>query len=126
MDSKGSFDRLSNLSVIVIALCASPLLFLFTYLGDPGRGRAAAICAGLILMCAKMFWSLRRNLLFWVALTIVIGYHVPLIMLISWGNRDYPGVVLLPLALPDFAIVFGAFKLAEIAARTVELDDGSS
>jgi len=126
MDSKGSFDRLSNLSVIVIALCASPLLFLFTYLGDPGRGRAAAICAGLILMCAKMFWSLRRNLLFWVALTIVIGYHVPLIMLISWGNRDYPGVVLLPLALPDFAIVFGAFKLAEIAARTGELDDGSS
>ena len=106
---KDDFGRLSNTSVIVIALCASLLLFL----GDPGKGRAAAICAGLILMCAKMFWSLRRHSLFWVALAIATCYHVPLILLISWGNRDYPGIVLLPFALPDLAIVYGLFKLVD-------------
>lgn len=124
---KNDFGRLSNASVIVIALCASLLLFLFTYLGDPGKGRAAAICAGLILMCAKMFWNLRRQVLFWVAMLIVTCYHIPLITSISWGNRDYPGIVLLPFALPDLAITYGLFKLAEkLTKRGTNVTDSST
>jgi hypothetical protein len=109
------FDDLtkSPKSAILIAVCASPLFFLFTYFGDPGRGRAAAICAFVILLCGRIFWSLRRLALFWLALTIVALGQVPFIVLIRWTDRDYPGVVLLPVAFLDFAIVYGVFKLVE-------------
>ena len=107
------FDNLTKKSAIIIALCASPLLLLFTYFGDPGRGRVAAICGSVILLCAKIFWSLRRLVLFWLSLTVVTLCQIPLILLIPWSNRDYPGIVLLPLAFLDFATVYGIFKLVE-------------
>jgi len=116
-DPKQVLDSLTEKSSILLALCASPLFFLFVYLGDPGRGRAAAISAFLILLCAKIFWSLRKYVLFWFALTIVTFSQIPLIWLIPWSNRDYPGVVLLPLALPDFVIIYGILKLVEKMTR---------
>ncbi len=124
-DSKDVFDKLTKKSAILIALCASPLFFLFAYLGDPGRGRAAAVCAFVILLCSKIFWSLRKRVLFWVALTIVTLCHVPLVLLIPWTNKSYPGVVLLPFALPDFAIVYGVFRLVEKMTSVGKQADGA-
>jgi hypothetical protein len=116
-DPKQVLDSLTEKSSILLALCASPLFFLFAFLGDPGRGRAAAIGVFVILLCAKIFWSLRRLVLFWFALSIVTLCHIPLILLIPWSNRDYPGVALLGLAFPDFAIIYGILKLVEKMTR---------
>ena len=112
-EPKQVFDELTKKSVILIALCASPLFFIFAYLGDQGKGRTAAICGFVILLCTRIFWSLRRSILFWFTLTIITLCHIPLVLLIPWTSREYPGIVLLPLALPDFAIIYGAFKLVE-------------
>jgi hypothetical protein len=110
---KQVLDSLTKKSAIVIALCASPLYFLFAYLGDEGKGRAAALCVFVILTCAKIFWSLRKHVLYWLSLTILTACHVPLILLIPWTSNSYPGIVLLPFVLPDFAIMYGALKLVE-------------
>ena len=123
-DSRRLFDTLTRTSAIVIALCASPLYFLFAYLGDPGRGRAAAICAFIIIAIARGSWASRKRAWFWITLTIVALLHVPLILLIPWNNENYPGVVLLPFALLDFALVYGCFILARRTAETTE-DSGS-
>src|SRR5208283_1045851 len=119
-DPKETFDKLTKSPklAIVLALCASPLFFLFTCLGDPARGRAAAIGAFVLLTCAKIFWSLRGHFLFWFAIMIVALSHIPLVMLIPWSNRNYPGVALLPIAFLDFVIVYGILKLVEkVVAR---------
>jgi len=42
-----------------------------------------------------------------------MGLHVPLILLIPWTSKSLPGVTLLPIALLDYAIVYGCIKLAE-------------
>jgi hypothetical protein len=110
-------NNLTRKLALVIALCAFPLFFLFAYLGDPARGRAAAICASVVMLCARIFWSLRRHVLFWLALMIALPGQIPLVVLNPWTNRSYPGVVLLPLALLDFAVVCGIFKLVEKATR---------
>ena len=114
---KQVLDSLTRKSVLVIALCAIPLFLLFAFLGDPARGRAAAICAFVIMLSARIFWSLRRHVLFWLALIIAIPCQIPLVVLNPWTNRSYPGVVLLPLALVDFAVVCGIFKLVEKTTR---------
>lgn len=51
---------------------------------------------------------------------IAIPCQIPLALLNPWGNRDYPGVVLLPLALVDFAVVCGILKLVEKTTRKNE------
>lgn len=114
---KQVLDSLSWKSALVIALCASPLFFLFALLGDPGRGRAAAVGAFVIVLSARILWSLKRHVLFWFAQIVAIPCQIPLVLLNPWTNRDYPGVVTLPLALVDFAVVCGIFKLVERTMR---------
>ena len=106
-------DQITKTSGIVITLCISPLFFLFLYIGDPGRGRAAVIGAGVIAVCARMFWDLRGRLSFWLVLVVAIICNAALVLLIPWGSNEYPGVVLVPIALPDFGLVYGAFILSE-------------
>jgi hypothetical protein len=65
----------------------------------------------------RIFWSLRRHVLFWFALIVAITCQSPLVLRNPWTNRDYPGVVILPLALVDFALVCGIFKLVEKTTR---------
>ena len=62
-----------------------------------------------------MRWDLRKRVWFWVTLTVLALLHVPLILLVPWSNTNYPGVVLLPQALLDLAIVYGCIKLIEKA-----------
>jgi hypothetical protein len=110
---KSTFDNLTRKSALVIALAVSPFFFVFTFLGDPGRGRVAAICAGVLLTCIILYWDLRKRYLFWLAAFGVFLCHIPLVLFFPWTNKDYPGPVLLPGALSDFAIVYGAFKLVD-------------
>lgn len=107
------FDPLTKKSVILLTLCASPLFFAFLYFGDPGRGRAAMGGAALIILCARMFWDLRTDIWFWLAVMIAAVCNAALVMVIPWNNTDYPGIVTLPVALPDFVLVYGVFKLGE-------------
>jgi hypothetical protein len=51
--------------------------------------------------------------------------HIPLILLVPWTNRDYPGIALLPLALPDFVIIYGVFKLVEKMASSISRKSGT-
>ena len=71
------------------------------------------IGAAVIAVCAKMFWDLRCSVWFWLALTFVAFCNTALIAFISWNSKEYPGIVLLPAALPDFALVYGIFKIVE-------------
>jgi hypothetical protein len=89
------------------------LFFVFVYLGDPGRGRAAGVGAAIIAVCAKMFSDLRQSIWFWLALTSMTLFNAALVLLIPWSSKEYPGIVLLPVALPDFALAYGVFRLAQ-------------
>ena len=69
--------------------------------------------AVLIILSARMFWDLRTDIWFWLAVMIAAVCNAALVMVIPWNNTDYPGIVTLPIALPDFVLVYGVFKLAE-------------
>jgi len=111
--SNRRFDKLTKASALVTILCTSPLYFLYAYFGDPGKGRAAGISACVLVTVVRLFWDLRRNAWFWVTLSIMTLVHIPLITMIPWTNRNYPGVAILPVGLLDFVFVYGAFWLLE-------------
>ena len=116
-ESKNPFDRLSKKSALVALLCGISIFVIFAYLGDPAKGRPAAICVAMTVLVVWMRWDLRKRVWFWITITILVLLHVPLVLLIPWSNRNYPGVVLLPQALLDFSVVYGCIKLVEKAMR---------
>jgi uncharacterized membrane protein YjgN (DUF898 family) len=111
------FDSLSRKWLLVVLLSMVPAFLLFAVLGYPGRGRAAAISLAIIMIVVRMRWDLKRHTWFWMTLTVLIALHVVLILLVPWTSRSYPGITLLPIALVDYAIVYGCIRLAEKAMK---------
>jgi hypothetical protein len=98
---------------LIALLCGVPFFVLFAYLGDPGRGRVALIAVGLLILAARAQWNLKEYAWFWVTLAILAVLHVALVLLVPWTSRSYPGITLLPIGVVDYAILYGAIKLAE-------------
>jgi len=111
-------DRLTRKWLLIIILCMTVPFVLFAFLGhDPGRGRAAAICTGVIMIAARARWDLRKHRWFWVVLTIISTFHVLLVLLIPWTSKSYPGLILFPVGVLDYALVYGIIKLVEKVAK---------
>jgi len=102
---------------LLAGLCSLLPLFIFAYLGDAGKGRAAAISLAVIIIVARARWDLKNYAWFWITLVVMIALHVPLVLLIPWTSRSYPGITLLPVAAVDYAIVYGCIKLTEKALK---------
>lgn len=96
---------------LIIGICTAPLFIIFVYLGDPGRGRAAWVSAIVISAVIRFFWTLRKQTWFWVAIVIIVLLHVPLVLLIPWGDQSLSYVALLPIGFLDFCITYGIIKL---------------
>jgi len=107
--------------LLVVILCMVPPFPLFAHLGDPGKGRAAAICTAVSMTAIRACWNLRKRVWFWTMAAILISVHVFLVLLIRWSDKSFPGYALLPVALLDYGIVYGSFKLA---ATAMERNDG--
>ena len=119
-NSSQSSDVFTRKWTLVAILCMVPAFALFAYFGDPGRGRAAAGSTIVIMYAARGCWDLRRHTWFWVTLSIFIALHVLLVLLVPWTSKSYPGPILFPIAVLDYAIVYGCIKLVEkVAKRTL-------
>jgi hypothetical protein len=112
-DNASKLAAITRMRTVLLVIYVSPLFFLFAYFGDPGRGRAATIMAALILLVAQLYWNYKREAWFWLTLVVVVVFHTSVLFLVPWNNNNYPGLVLLPLALPDFGVIYGAFRLVE-------------
>ena len=108
-----SSKRLTPLWALIAVICASPLFFLFASQGNPGRGRAAMLSAAVIIIAIRSRWDLSHRLWFWITISIVVGLHVPLVLLTEWPQKGYAGYALWLPAVLDFAVVYGLIKVAE-------------
>ena len=112
-EHKRSFDSMTARWGLLVAVCCSPLFFLFAYFGDPGRGVAATVSALIIVGALRYFWDLRKRVWFWITLAFIVGFHIALVLLIPWPDKDWRGIQLLPIGLLDFAIAYEIIRLAE-------------
>jgi hypothetical protein len=113
------FDRLTRSAALVVTLFAVLFYFVFQYVSDSARGRVAAICAAMIMTAVWMRWDLRKRAWFRVTIVMLVFIHLPLVMALPWTNKNYPGIVLLPGALLDLAIVYGSIRLVEKVVNKV-------
>lgn len=121
---KQAVESLTRGWAIWAGICAAPLFILFAYLGDPGRGRAAWVSAGMIALAARLVWDLKNRVWFWVTIVVITLLHVPLILFIPWGDQSLPYVALLPMGLLDLGITYGIIRLVENAIAKDEPEPG--
>ena len=115
--------KLTAKAAYLAMLYSSPIPLIFAYLGDFYRGIGASICAALVLLVISTRWDLRMHVWFCIAITFAIVLQVPLVLFIPWKNRNLTGISLLPVAVLDYAIVYGCVRLAE---KVMRKSDGAS
>ena len=101
-----------KVALVIVLFVMIPLYLLIK---DPGRARAAAVCACVF---AYTIWSrrrLRRKVWFWAVLLLLAASHAVLILFVHWSNEWMSPQALLGVSLLDFAYVCGPIWLIEEA-----------
>jgi hypothetical protein len=107
------FDKLTRGFALKLSIFLIPAYFVFDHFWGPGKARAAAICSFVVITAVWLRWDLRTRFWFWCLVTLLVLLQVPVVLFNPWGDKNYPGVVLMPLGLLDLAIAYGSIKLAE-------------
>ena len=114
-DLARGLDTLTQAWVYKVMLCTLPLPAFLLYLGFPKQAVGAWTCFGILLVAVKVYWQLRRSVLFWVAVLVSGLLQLPLILYVPWMDKYSSRASLLPLALADFALICGLMWLVEKA-----------
>ena len=117
LNENQSRDVFTRKWLLMVILCMVPPFFLFALLGDPGKGRAAAVSVGVSMTVIRACWDLRKHVWFWTTAAILIALHLFFVLLIPWTDKTYPGYALLPVGVLDYGIMYGCFKLIEKAMK---------
>jgi hypothetical protein len=100
-----------NLLQIAAAAAVSFIFFFFVVPHQPGRGGAIAVCAVGGVMAMRACWSLSRYAWFWITFAAIFIVQGCLVFIVPLPTERFPGIVLLPIGLADFAVVYGIVKL---------------
>lgn len=99
--------------VIAGVALTSPLFLVFAAFGEPGKGRAAWMCAGVFLIVAKVRWDLRHQAWFWWTMAALLALHLPLVLLVPWTSKWIPAALIFPILVPDLVLIFVCIRLVE-------------
>jgi hypothetical protein len=108
-----SAEAFSRKWLLIVLVCSIPIFFLFAFLGNAGRGRAAGISVAVGMIVIRACWNLKKHAWFWATAAVLLTLHVFLVIRIPWDDKSYPGYTLLPFAALDYGIMYGSFRLAE-------------
>ena len=106
---------------LMITLGVIVVLCIFSYFGRMDLARPAVFSGGMIWFAVAIYWRLRKFWWFWAAVATVVGLHIYLILRIQWDQEWISWLVIMPIALADFGLVVGFFKLIEILCTDREL-----
>ena len=110
LEDIGNQDR--KVSLVILFCVMIPISF---FIADPGRARAAAVCAGVFAITIWTRRHLRHKSWFWSVLVVLAVLHLPLIFLVRWSDVSLPAYGLIPIMPVDYAFVCGPIWLIEEA-----------
>src|ERR1700733_7615825 len=116
-NASSPFDNLTKKSAVLILVLVLPLYFIFAYLGDYGRARAAAACGFILATTILLSWHLKDRVWYFPTLFFLLSTHTFIVVYFSWSDASFPGRTLLPLGLADLFVSYGLIKLVEKVAR---------
>lgn len=104
---------LRSLLQIAAAAAVSFIFFFFIVPNQPGKGGAIAACTVGGVMAMRACWSLSRYAWFWITFAAIFFIQGCLIFVLPWSTERFPGIILVPIGLVDFAFVYGIVKLIQ-------------
>ena len=111
-DKEVSDKEVTIWGLVAVVLCM-PVYFLVTHFSTAGQARAAAVCFGVLVIILRAFWGQRRQLWYWVTVTVVGLCQAFFVMGISWSSKSITAPILGLIAILDFILIYGVISLVK-------------
>jgi len=102
--------RFGRIDMFFCILCALSAFLAVAHFTDVGRGRAAALCAGVDFAVLKLRWGPRGNLGLLCSASLILLVQVIVIAFVPFGSESMPVYGLVPAGvvvyLVDECIIF--------------------
>jgi hypothetical protein len=95
----------------LIALCFSPIVFIFAYFGHIEKGFVVSCLCGVFAIAVYMKRDLVRGPYAISAIAILFVLELVAIMIVGIPERHFPGIVIMPLAVLNYIIVLLTLRL---------------
>lgn len=107
-------DENSNGRIYVVFLIILlPVYFFVRHFGGPDRALTVFLSLATVMVAAGICWDLRNRLWFWVVTVLLLGLHIPLVIMLHWPHYWIPGVVLTPIGLLDILIMVKIIRFVQ-------------
>jgi hypothetical protein len=113
MKGREQENGLRSLLQIAAAAVVSFIVFFFILPNHPGTGGAVSVCVIGEITAARACWDRRHHPWFWLTLAVIAFVQGAIIILVPWPETRFPGIVLLPIGLADYAVVYGIIRFVE-------------
>lgn len=101
-------------SLVMIAFASMIFVVFFCrHIGRTDLGLPISLYLGMIMAAIRIRWDLRRQVWFWVTVSITLLLHIPLVLALRLPNMQFNRVTLLPIGLADCFIILGIVRLVE-------------
>lgn len=113
MSNETQESVLKNLLQIAAIAAVSFIFFFFIVPNQPGKGGAIAVFAVGGVFAMRAYWSSSNQAWFWFTFATIFAIQGCLIFILPWSTERFPGIILVPIGLLDFALVYGIVKLVK-------------
>jgi hypothetical protein len=97
------------IGIIGSFLCA----WLFDQFGRLNIALPTLSCIAVLGFLIALKWKLRRQVWFWIAMTIIAALHVPLILFVPWTTKWVPAMAIAAIDSADFIVLLAVLSVVE-------------
>lgn len=108
-------DVPSKAWAITAGACMLPIYIVFSLFGMVGKGTAAALAAGTLVLAVKMHARFMGHLWFWAVIVLATILNACLIAFIPLPNRNYTFAIAAPFGYAEYLLI--ALCIGLIAKR---------
>ena len=92
-------------------IIASTLIaWLFALLGKFDLARPALYSMAMLGVAVAVKWKLRGHVWFWITIAAVASLHLLLVLLVPWGTKWVPAIVIIPIGIADLYAMLWLFS----------------
>jgi len=97
--------RLPWWGVLCVIFGALAVLIFFDHFGQLALARPTMISAAMVIIAVAMRWKLKRHVWFWITMTVLAAFHVPLILFVPWTTKWVPALAIIPIGIADLYLM---------------------
>jgi len=98
--------------------------WLFDHFGRLDLALPTLISIGTLGFAIAIKWKLRGHVWFWITMTAIVAFHVPLILFVPWTTKWVPAPLLVPFCIADLIVILAIVSIVEKFVESPKPSEG--